>query len=117
MIPNFNPNKWDREKIIDYVIGDEPLDDQQLAFLVYFDRLQNENKELKNYCCKRNDCGGRLKQNHKLTDSEVLTEFEKWLEEKMKCTEQYADNDMAKGYINAIRLCKYYLQELKEGKK
>ena len=47
----------------------------------------------------------------------ILTEFEKWLEEKIKCTEQYADNDMAKGYINAIKLCKYYLQELKEGKK
>ena len=50
-------------------------------------------------------------------DTWILTEFEKWLDEKIKCTEQYADNDMAKGYINAIKLCKYYLQELKEGKK
>lgn len=47
MIPNFNPKKWDREKIIDWVIGDEPLTDQQLEFLLYFESLQEENKELK----------------------------------------------------------------------
>ena len=87
------------------------------VLLKYIEQLQQENEELKKYCCKRNDCGGRLKENHKPTDNEVLTEFEKWLEEETKCTEQYADNDMAKGYINAIKLCKYYLQELKEGKK
>ena len=49
MIPNFNPNKWDREKIIEYVIGDEPLDDQQLAFLNYFDKLQKEKQRLIDY--------------------------------------------------------------------
>ena len=47
MIPNFNPNKWDKEKIIDYVIGEQPLTDEQLEFLNYFDKLQQENKELK----------------------------------------------------------------------
>lgn len=29
--------------------------------------LIKENKELKEYCCKRNDCGGRIKENAKLT--------------------------------------------------
>ena len=46
MIPNFNPNKWDREKIIEYVLNDEPLDDQQIAFLIYFDKLQNEKQKI-----------------------------------------------------------------------
>ena len=48
MIPNFNIGKWDREKIIDYVIGEQPLDDQQLEFLNYFEQLQQENKKM--YC-------------------------------------------------------------------
>ena len=85
--------------------------------------LQRENKELKE----------KLEENTKIYlhtsryaskmegeyigSNYILTEFEKWLEEEIKCTEQYADNDMAKGYINAMKLCKYYLQELKEGKK
>lgn len=57
MIPNFKPNKWDKQKIIDYVIGEQPLDDQQLSFLNYFERLEKEH--------------------------DVLNEFEKWLEDKM----------------------------------
>ena len=77
----------------------------------YIEQLQQENKELKKYCCKRNDCGGRIKENHKLTDSEVLTEFEKWLEEKEKDTKI---NPVMNGTIKGI-LGK--LQELKEGKK
>ncbi len=49
------------------------------VLLKYVEQLQMENEELKKYCCKRNDCVGRLKQNNKLTDSEILIEFEKWL--------------------------------------
>ena len=33
MVPNFDTEHWDREKILDWVIGDQPLDDQQLALL------------------------------------------------------------------------------------
>ena len=50
---------------------------------------------------------------HKLNN--ILNDFDKFLENRLKDT--YANNDMAKGYKNAIKLCKYYLQELKEGKK
>ncbi len=58
MIPNFNPNEWNKEKILDYVIGDQPLTDQQLEFLIYFKKLQDENN--------------------------AFNEFEKWLEEEIK---------------------------------
>ena len=82
----------------------------------YIEQLQQENQELKSIL---DTITKSWKLNVKKVKelNNILTEFEKWLEEKMKCTEQYADNDMAKGYINAIKLCKYYLQELKEGKK
>ena len=112
MIPNFNPNKWDREKIIDYVIGEQPLSDEQLEFLNYIEQLKRENKELKKYCCKRNDCGGRIKENHKLTDSEVLTKFEKWLEKEL-----FNKTQIHFQYSLALRRCYDKLQELKEGKK
>ena len=56
------------------------------------ERLQQKNKELKKYCCKRNDCGGRLKENNKFTDSEILTKLEKWLEEK-KNSFVFSNND------------------------
>ena len=54
MIPNFNPNKWDKQKVIDYVIGNEPLNDQQIAFLVYFEKVQQENDDLKEMINKAN---------------------------------------------------------------
>lgn len=47
MIPNFNPNEWDRDKIIEWVMDDGPLTDQQLEFLIYFGKLKQENMELK----------------------------------------------------------------------
>lgn len=40
-------------------------------------QLQQENEELKEYCCKRNECSGRLKENHKLTEYEILNELER----------------------------------------
>lgn len=46
MVPGFNPNEWDRDKILDWVIGDEPLTDQQLEFLIYFGQLKNRVQEL-----------------------------------------------------------------------
>lgn len=49
----------------------------------------------------------------------ILTEFEKWLEEKIKTVgEKYKDNDFADGYLKALQLSTYELQELKkEGNK
>ena len=44
----------------------------------YVEQLQKENEELKKYCCKRNDCGGRIKENNKPTDAEVLERLETW---------------------------------------
>ena len=88
MIPNFNPNKWDKQKVIDYVIGNEPLDDQQMAFLGYFDKLQQENE-------------------HSIY---ILTEFEKWLEERIKSTK------LSLIEIITFKRCLEELQELKEGK-
>ncbi len=128
MIPNFNPNKWDREKIIDYVIGEQPLSDEQLEFLNYIEQLKRENKELKKYCCKRNDCGGRIKENHKLTDSEVLTKFEKWLEEEIKKINNlinpkkgikpYGEElNILETIRNVYMDCKDKLKELKEGRR
>ena len=42
MVPNFDTKHWDREKILDCVIGDQPLDDQQIAFLDYFEEIQEK---------------------------------------------------------------------------
>ena len=84
-------------------------------------KLKSENEELKKYCCKRNDCGGRIKENNKPTDSEVLTEFEKWLEEAKECIKfpvLHAENIYARnvGYYFALKDCKDKIQELKEVK-
>ena len=46
MVPGFKPKEWDRDKILDWVIGDEPLTDQQLEFLIYFGQLKNRVQEL-----------------------------------------------------------------------
>ena len=42
--------------------------------------LLEENKKLEEYYCKRNECSGRIKENHKLTGYEIIEELEKWLE-------------------------------------
>lgn len=47
MIPGFNLNEWDRDKIIEWVMDDGPLTDQQLEFLLYFGRLKQELEEAK----------------------------------------------------------------------
>lgn len=47
MVPGFNPKEWDRDKIIEWVMDDGPLTDQQIEFLMYFGKLQNENKQMK----------------------------------------------------------------------
>ena len=92
MIPNFNPDKWNREKIIDYVIGNRPLDDQQLAFLNYFEKAEQEHK--------------------------ALVEFEKWLEREIdpalvsKYTIYFPKTDKI-----IKKQCLDKLKELKEGKK
>jgi len=44
--------------------------------------LAMENKKLAEYCCKRNECSGRIKENHKLTGYEIIEELEKWLNEQ-----------------------------------
>ena len=41
----------------------------------------------------------------------ILIEFEKWLEEKI--LSNYANNDMAQGYKNALKICFEKLKELK----
>ena len=92
------------------------------------EQLKRENKELKKYCCKRNDCGGRIKENHKLTDSEVLTEFEKWLEEETekinnlinpkKGIKPYGEElNILETIRNVYMDCKDKLKELKEGRR
>lgn len=47
MVPGFNPNEWDRDKIIEWVMDDGPLTDQQLEFLLYFGRMKQELEELR----------------------------------------------------------------------
>ena len=81
----------------------------------YAEQLQQENKELKKFLCKRNDCAGRLKKNNKLTDSEVLVEFDKWLESQKKELDIVNPFDRCK----LLTICEHLnkLQELKEGKK
>ena len=68
MIPNFNPNKWDREKIIEYVVGDAPLDDQQLAFLDYFVKLQDNQNKLIDFLEQRSQYQDELLSNWKMDD-------------------------------------------------
>lgn len=55
MVPGFNPKEWDRDKILDWVIGDEPLTDQQLEFLIYFGQLKNRVQELEAELKEAND--------------------------------------------------------------
>ena len=71
--------------------------------------LLEENEELKKYCCKRNDCVGRLKENHKLTDSEILIEFEKWLMSEKIMFYRGSDGEILISYGEV----RYKLQELK----
>lgn len=47
MVPGFNPNEWDRDKIIEWVMDDGPLTDQQLEFLLYFGRMKQELEEMR----------------------------------------------------------------------
>ena len=88
------------------------VNDKDLAIAQYIIKKQQE--EIDKYKCKRNDCSGRLKENNKLTDSEILVEFEKWLEEKL--LDRYANNDIARGYKNALKICLYKLYKLKDNK-
>ena len=53
------------------------ITNKDLAIAQYIIKKQQE--ELYKYKCKRNDCGGRIKENNKPTDAEVLENFEKWL--------------------------------------
>ena len=92
-----------------YLVQHSPKWDTLCDIEQYIIDLEQENKELKKYCCKRNDCGGRLKENHKPTDNEILTEFEKWLEE-------YKHEVGIDEYVT-IQIILDKLQELKEGKK
>ena len=94
MIPNFNVNKWDREKILDCVIGEQPLSDGQLEFLNYFDKLQNEHI--------------------------VLTELEKWLENEINIIEneysQINGNYMRmQPILDTFKECLDKLQKLRKG--
>ena len=55
-----------------------------------------------------------LEESKNMTEN-ILTELEKFLENRLKDT--YANNDMAKGYKNALKISLCKLQKLKEGKK
>ena len=125
MIPNFNPNKWNREKIIDYVIGDEPLDDQQLAFLNYIEQLQQENKELKDQIKLFKEDLAKAekicqKYNNKYYNIKlILIGFEKWIEEKIKQAKELDSKEYHDEINLIIKTYKFVLiklQELKEGK-
>ncbi len=104
------------KKIIDTIKQEEfPY---ALAIAKAYEKLEQENKKLKKYICKRNDCGGRLKENHKLTDSEVLVEFEHWFETTLEnekfCYLSTHGEDRYR--YDIFKECLYKLQELKEGK-
>ena len=55
-----------------------------------------------------------LTESKNMTEN-VLNKFEKWLEDKLK--DSYANNDVARGYKNALKICFYKLQELKGSNK
>ena len=122
MIPNFNPNKWNREKIIDYVIGEQPLTDQQLEFLNYVEQLQQENKEFKrlkdsllNALClsrkKYKNDKQRYRRKYK-KEHNILIKFEKWLKEQII---YYKDNYPGEDH-GVYKDVLDKLQELKEGR-
>ena len=91
-------------------------------------RLQHENKELKEQyseledkyikntpCCNEDDC--ELYKEY-LEDKNILTEFEKWLEECIKSTRYLAFDDETKLIVmTTIKTIFDKLQKLKEGKK
>ena len=54
-------------------------------FKIYFDRLQQENNQLKEQYCERTDCGGRLGNSKKVERLEnTIKELRSWLEEQEK---------------------------------
>ena len=59
MVPNFDTEHWDREKILDWVIRDQPLDDQQLAFLDYFDKLTEKAEKWGKWDCNKDTRNSR----------------------------------------------------------
>ncbi len=120
----------------------ESLDKQNIEaikiLLNYIEQLQQENKELKEIysnleekyikntiCCNEHDC---LLYKDYFRVQTILFEFEKWLEEEIKRTNDLINPkkgtkpyglelDILETTRNRYTDCKLKLQELKEGKK
>ncbi len=104
---------------MDYVIGEQPLSDEQLEFLNYFDKLQKENEKLH---AELELYKGTLQENHRLIHS--TNDFENWLETRIKNVNKSLELDLdeeSKALLLAkksmLEECLEKLQELKEGKK
>ncbi len=80
------------------------------------EQLQQENEELKEQLKINNQAFNfnvkTIKKHNK--ENDILTEFEKWIEELIKKLNYNDFDKYAKGYL---QMCKGKLQELKEGKK
>lgn len=124
MIPNFNPNKWDKQKIIDYVIGDAPLTDQQLEFLNYFEKLQHrleeeiECKEIAQGHEENLQVNEAYERKEKQKWENAILEYERYLQERIKIAEQddtYVSGMHFIGQNHAVlNNCYEKLQECKE---
>ena len=104
------------ENIFYLGIGEANPEDINKGLLVLekIEDIINENKKLEKYYCKRNDCCGRLKENKKITDSEVLIEFEMWLQKELKI---YAKHSRyTKTYCSVLGYVLNKLQKLKGDK-
>lgn len=85
MVPNFDTEHWDREKIIDWVILDQPLDDQQIAFLNYFDTLVEKAEKYGKWDCNKDTRNSRQRvANARLQKAynKLKADYEKLLKER-----------------------------------
>ena len=105
----------DRKEITKY--GVEISQDSTKLLLNYIEQLQQENKELKEILennSKINIADHKYAseiEDKYLIEHNILTEFEKWLEERIKSTK------LSLIEIITFKRCLEELQELKEGKK
>ncbi len=99
--------------------NEEELDiaNARADLLLEIQKLKQENEELKEALENKKMCYYNNKAYDikvLLNKNNILTEFEKWLEEKIKTVGgKYKDNDFADGYLKALQLSTYELQELK----
>ena len=95
------------------------ITDKDLAIAKYIIKKQQE--ELDKYKCKRNDCAGRIKENNKPTDSDILKKLEEWVINQIRSCENEAisyglfiDQNISHEIHMKISIYNTFLNKMKE---